>query len=157
MQLSLIRISQASTLCLLPIFLCCSFGYIHESFKKCGSFCILKGALYEGPRGKVQQNEVILWVKNHKLHPRSLYEDPEANQGNLKWYLHGIILERNLIILDPKMKLIIKRSSKKNSMRKMKRRNKYTKIQLNPLICESQQLNPCLKTIHLPYKNKNKK
>jgi hypothetical protein len=35
--MSLIRISQASTLCLLPIFLCCSFGYIHESFFKWGS------------------------------------------------------------------------------------------------------------------------
>jgi hypothetical protein len=47
--------------------------------------------------GKVQQNGTILLVKSHKLNSWHLDEDPKPIRANLKWYLHGIILEGNSI------------------------------------------------------------
>jgi hypothetical protein len=66
---------------------------------------LLRSTLDEGPRGKVQQNGTILWVKSHKLDPRLLDEDPKPIQANLKWHLHGIILEGNSIGPNQQMKL----------------------------------------------------
>jgi hypothetical protein len=44
-------------------------------------------------------------VEGHKLDQRLLDEDPKSFQANLRWPLHGIILEGNSIGFDQKMKL----------------------------------------------------
>ncbi len=53
--------------------------------------------------GKVQQNGVILLFESHKLDLTPLDEHLGSIQANLKWHLHGIILEGNSIGLDQKM------------------------------------------------------
>jgi hypothetical protein len=65
----------------------------------------LRATLDKGARCKVQQNGAVLLVKNHKLDPGPLDEDPRPIEAKLKWHLHGTILEGNSIGPNPKMEL----------------------------------------------------